>query len=195
MTDKPTVRDIIVVEGKYDRIAVLSAVNADVVEVSGFSVFNDRDKVKLLRCLAEKRPVVIMTDSDGAGFLIRGYLKGVLGSVKQAYIPDIHGRERRKREWSKERKLGVEGMSREVIIESLRRAGADFEDMEKTARIGETITKTDMYILGLSGTANSSERRRELLLRLDLPEHLTSNALLDTLNVLYTRDEFYALFK
>lgn len=188
------VLEVIVVEGRYDKNAVRQAVDAIVVETSGFGVFSDNEKIALLRKLAEKRGLIIMTDSDSAGFLIRGHLKGLLNaaSIKHAYIPDIPGREKRKRTASKEGKLGVEGMSRETIIGALKRAGATFaEERAKPDSIGETITKTDLFELGLTGTPGSAERRRHVLKKLELPERLSSNGLLDVLSALYTKKELY----
>jgi ribonuclease M5 len=187
------VREVIVVEGRYDKNTVSQAVDATVLETSGFGIFSDKDKTALLKRLAEKRGLIILTDSDGAGFMIRGYLKGLFNSkdVKHAYIPDIKGREKRKRIPSKEGKLGVEGMNRDVIVNALSRAGATFEDEGESISVPEPITKSDMYALGLSGTDGSAERRAQLLKLLELPERLSPNGLLDVLNTLFTRDEFF----
>ena len=187
---KPKLKEVVVVEGRYDKNTLSQAVDATVVDVGGFGVFNDREKLALLRRLAETRGVVIFTDPDGAGFVIRSHLKGALGSgrVLHAYAPDIYGRERRKRRGSREGKLGVEGMPPEVIVESLRRAGATFEGAEALGR-GEAITKADLLDAGLVGDGSRS-RRAALVKELDLPEHLSSNALLEVLNLLWTREEF-----
>ena len=191
------VREVIVVEGRYDKNAVSQAVDAVVVETAGFGIFSDGEKLDLLRKLSEKRGLVILTDSDSAGFLIRNHIKGALDikGVKHAYIPDVYGREKRKRFPSKEGKLGVEGMKKEIIIEALRRAGATFEggSEERSSQKGE-ITKYDLYELGLSGGAKSAEKRRALLRRLELPRRLSANALLGVLNALYTKEEFMSLF-
>ena len=191
------VKEVIVVEGRYDKNTVSQVVDAVIIETSGYGIFSDSEKIDLLKKLAEKRGLVILTDSDSAGFLIRGHLKGLLGvdNIKHAYIPDVPGREKRKREPSKEGKLGVEGMNRETIITALRRAGATFEEANETIRTGPPITKSDMYTLGLSGTPGSAERRSELLKRLELPEHLSPNGLLDVLNALFMRDEFLDLIR
>ena len=188
------IREAIVVEGRYDKNTVSQVVDATVVTLGGFAVFNDKEKLAFLRRLAEKRGLVILTDSDGAGFLLRNYLKGALPKdrVKQAYIPDVKGKERRKRKGGKEGKLGVEGMSPAVLLEALRRCGATFEDAAPPER-GEAITKADLYALGLSGGEGSAERRRRLLKRLDLPEHLTANAMLEALNLLFGREELERL--
>lgn len=185
-----SVKEVIVVEGRYDRNTLSQVFDAVIVETSGFGVFNDREKLALLRRLAEARGLVVLTDSDGAGFVIRKFLKGAIDPalVKQAYIPDIAGRERRKRAPSKEGKLGVEGMKPEVLIEALRRAGATLGG-EEPARRAEGITKATLYELGLSGGPGSAEKRRALLKELDLPEKLSANALLDVLNALYTEAE------
>lgn len=185
-----SVKEVIVVEGRYDRNTLSQVFDAVIVETSGFGVFNDREKLALLRRLAEARGLVVLTDSDGAGFVIRNFLKGAIDPalVKQAYIPDIAGRERRKRAPSKEGKLGVEGMSPEVLIEALRRAGATLGGEEPARRAGG-ITKATLYELGLSGGPGSAEKRRALLKELDLPEKLSANALLDVLNALYTEAE------
>lgn len=185
-----SVKEVIVVEGRYDRNTLSQVFDAVIVETSGFGVFNDREKLALLRRLAEARGLVVLTDSDGAGFVIRNFLKGAIDPalVKQAYIPDIAGRERRKRAPSKEGKLGVEGMKPEVLIEALRRAGATLGGEEPSRRAGG-ITKAALYELGLSGGPGSAEKRRALLKELDLPEKLSANALLDVLNALYTEAE------
>ena len=185
-----SVKEVIVVEGRYDRNTLSQVFDAVIVETSGFGVFNDREKLALLRRLAEARGLVVLTDSDGAGFVIRNFLKGAIDPalVKQAYIPDIAGRERRKRAPSKEGKLGVEGMKPEVLIEALRRAGATLDGEEPARRAGG-ITKATLYELGLSGGPGSTEKRRALLKELDLPEKLSANALLDVLNALYTEAE------
>lgn len=188
------VKEVIVVEGRYDKNTVSQVVDATVVALGGFSVFNDREKLSFLRRLAMERGLIVLTDSDGAGFVIRNYLKGALPKdrVKQAYIPDIHGKERRKRTPGKEGKLGVEGMRPEVILEALRRCGATFEDGEAQPPRSAPLTKADLFALGLTGTPDSASRRQALLRKLDLPEHLTSNGLLEALNLLYSREELEA---
>lgn len=185
------IKEVIVVEGRYDKNTLSQAVDATILTLGGFSVFNDREKLAFLRRLAEKQGLIVLTDSDGAGFVIRNYLKGALPreQVKQAYIPDIYGKERRKRHGGKEGKLGVEGMKPEVLLEALRRAGATFLDGAEDIRPPEApITKGDLFELGLSGGPDSAAKRRALLKRLDLPEHLTANGLLEALNLLYDRE-------
>ncbi len=188
------IKEVIVVEGRYDKNTLRQVVDAVILETNGFGIFKDRQKRKLLRTLAETRGLIILTDPDGAGFVIRNYLKGCVDPslVRQAYVPDIQGKERRKSAPSKEGKLGVEGMRPEVLLEALRRAGATFEDGERPA--SGTITKADLYACGLSGRPDSAERRRELLQSLDLPERLTADGLLDVLNAMMTREAFYERF-
>ena len=188
------VKEVIVVEGRYDKNTISQVVDATVVTLGGYAVFNDREKLAFLRRLAEKQGLIILTDSDGAGFLLRNYLKGALPKdrVKQAYIPDVRGKERRKRKAGKEGKLGVEGMSPAVLMEALCRCGATFENGAPETR-RPSLTKADLFTLGLSGGEGSAERRRRLLRRLDLPEHLTANGLLEALNLLFDREELEAL--
>lgn len=188
------VREVIVVEGRYDKNAVSQAVDATVIETAGFGVFSDGEKIALLRRLAEKRGLIILTDSDGAGFLIRNHLKGRLGglNVKHAYIPDTPGREKRKRTASKEGKLGVEGMPRDVIVEALLRAGATVDENGAKTDSSDPITKADLYAAGLTGAPGSAGKRAALLRRLGLPERLATNAMLDVLNALYTKADFLA---
>ncbi len=183
------VKEVIVVEGRYDKNTLSQVFDAVIVETSGFGVFNDREKLALLRRLAEARGLVILTDSDGAGFVIRNFLKGAIDPalVKMAYVPEIEGKERRKDKRSKEGKLGVEGMSRDTLVEALRRAGATMDGESTTHRSGG-ITKATLYELGLSGRPDSAGRRREFLKKLGLPEKLGANALLDVLNALYDAD-------
>jgi ribonuclease M5 len=193
------VREIIVVEGRYDKSAVCSAVDATVVETRGFGVFNDAETVAYLRRLARPRGVIIMTDGDGAGFLIRGKLRGMLGGldIKDAYIPDIAGRERRKRAGSKEGKLGVEAMRPEAIITALERAGATFDDAPPapaTLKNRERITTLDLYNTGLSGHENSAAKRKALQETLALPARLSAKALASALNAIITREELYRLW-
>ena len=185
------IREAIVVEGRYDKNTLSQVVDTLIVETGGFGVFRNEEKVALLRRLAEKRGLIVLTDSDGAGFVIRNFLKGSLppGQVKHAYIPDRYGKERRKRHPGKEGKLGVEGMRPEVLEEALRRAGATFLDGERETAAAAPITKADLFACGLSGGPGSAEKRQKLLRRLDLPEHLSANAMLEVLNLLCTREE------
>lgn len=188
------IKEAIVVEGRYDKNTLSQIVDANIIETAGFGIFSDKEKTALLRRLAEKCGIIILTDSDGAGFLIRNRIKGTIseGCVKHAYIPDIKGKERRKQHASKEGKLGVEGMPPEIIIEALKRCGATFEGETSTHSHG-TITKGDLFELGLSGKYDSADRRKELAQKLSLPEKMSANSLLDVLNALYTKDEFLEL--
>ncbi len=191
------VEEVILVEGRYDKNTLLQTLDAVVLESAGFGIFHDRQKQRLLRTLAEKHGLIVLTDSDGAGFLIRGFVKGCVPPelVKHAYIPDIPGKERRKSKPSREGKLGVEGMRPEVLLEVLRRAGARFSDEEEPARASRRILKSDLYAAGLSGGRDSREKRAQLLRRLDLPERLTADGLLDVLNALMSREEFFDLLR
>jgi ribonuclease M5 len=188
-------RQVVVVEGRYDKDTLSQVVDAVILETSGFGVFNDRQKQSLLRRLAEKRGLIVLTDSDGAGFVIRNFIRSCVPeeNVKHAYIPDRYGKERRKKKASKEGKLGVEGMRPEILLDALIRAGAAFEDEEAIGNTEAQITKTDLFIKGLSGGEGSREKRLALIRMLDLPEHLSANALLDVLNALMSREEFIAL--
>ena len=190
---KPKIKEVIVVEGRYDKNALCQVVDATIVETGGFGVFRDREKLAFFRRLAQKRGLILLTDSDGAGFVIRNYLKGAIPpeQIKQAYIPDIAGKERRKRKGGKEGKLGVEGMTPEILLDALRRAGAAFEGQEQAAQTAH-ITKADLLDKGLIGS-HSAEKRAALLQKLNLPAHLTPNAMLEAINLLLTREEFDAL--
>ena len=190
---KPKIREVIVVEGRYDKNTLLQVVDAAVITTGGFGVFNDREKLAFLRRLAEQRGLILLTDSDGAGFVIRNHLKGAIPAeqLKQAYIPDIAGKERRKQKPGREGKLGVEGMRPEVLLEALRRAGATVEG-ENNAPQDAAITKAELLEKGLIGPG-SAAKRQALLQRLSLPEHLTPNAMLEALNLLLTRQEWEML--
>lgn len=190
---KPRIREVIIVEGRYDKNTLCQVVDAVILTTDGFGVFRDKEKLAYFRRLAEKRGVILLTDPDGAGFVIRNYLKGALPptQVKQAYVPDVMGKERRKRKDGKEGKLGVEGMSPNVLLEALRRCGATFEG-EENARQSAGLTRADLMDKGLIGPG-SAQRRAEILQTLQLPEHLTTAGLLDALNLLLSREEFDAL--
>ena len=185
-----SVREVIVVEGRYDKNSLSQVVDAVIIETSGFGIFNNSQKQKLLRKMAESRGLVVLTDSDGAGFVIRNFIKSCVDPalVKHAYIPDIYGKEKRKLSPSKEGKLGVEGMRPDILLEALRRAGATIDGEESKMRA--KISKADMFAKGLSGKDGSKERRAALIRQLDLPEHMTADALLDFLNATMTREEF-----
>ena len=190
---KPRIREVIIVEGRYDKNALSQVVDAVILTTEGFGVFHDKEKLAYFRRLAEKRGVILLTDPDGAGFVIRNHLKGALPPerVRQAYVPDVMGKERRKKKGGKEGKLGVEGMSPTVLLEALRRCGATFEGEECAAQ-SAGISRADLMDKGLIGP-NSAAKRAALLQALQLPEHLTTTGLLDALNLLLTREEFDAL--
>ena len=189
------IKEAIVVEGRYDKNTLSQIVDAPILETSGFGIFKDKKQMDLLRKVAETRGLIVFTDSDGAGFVIRNHLKSAIPGkyLKHAYIPDVMGKERRKKTAGKEGKLGVEGMTREVILDSLRKAGATFagEESEPSA----TITKQDLMELGLSGGVNATQMRLALLKKLNLPEHMSANAMLQALNLLLTLDELKETLK
>ena len=189
------IREAIVVEGRYDKNTLSQIVDAPIFETAGFGIFNNKEQMVLLRRVAQGRGLIVFTDSDGAGFVIRNRIKSAIAPefLKHAYIPDIPGKERRKSAPGKEGKLGVEGMSPEIILEALRRAGATFE--ENGSRVTGGITKQDMAALGLSGGANSSTMRAKLIKALDFPVHMSANALLQALNLLYTLEELSEIVK
>ena len=185
-----SVKEVIVVEGRYDKNTLSQLVDATIVTTEGFQIFRDREKQAMLRSLAERRGIIVLTDSDGAGQVIRGFLSGIVDPkyVKNAYIPDVPGKEKRKSSPSKEGKLGVEGMRPETLLHALRAAGATMDD-GPAPRYGGTITKADLYRLGLSGGAGSAEKRRTLQKRLALPERMSANQLLRVLNIVTTKAE------
>ena len=191
---KPRIREVIIVEGRYDKNALSQVVDAVILTTEGFGVFHDKEKLSYFRRLAEQRGVILLTDPDGAGFVIRNHLKGALPPewVKQAYVPDVPGKERRKKKGGKEGKLGVEGMKPEILLDALRRAGATID--EKSTVKGKSITKADLYDLGLIGP-DSVEKRKALCKGLELPEHLSANALVEVLNLLMSREELEKLFQ
>lgn len=185
------ISEAIVVEGRYDKNTLSQIVDTTIFQTDGFRIMKDKQQLQLLRRVAQNRGLIVFTDSDGAGFVIRNYLKSAIpgGWLKHAYIPDISGKERRKAAPGKEGKLGVEGMRPEIILEALRKAGATFCDDTDPEVVAGGITKQDLMELGLSGGADSSAKRKRLLMYLDLPEHMSSNAMLQALNLLYTREK------
>lgn len=186
------IKEAIVVEGRYDTNTLSQIVDAPILQTNGFGIMNDKAQLALLRSVAKKRGLIVFTDSDGAGFVIRNFLKGAISGeyLKHAYIPDIAGKERRKATPGKEGKLGVEGMTPEVIVNCLLRAGATLEGENPPVHNNE-ISKLDMFNMGLSGNPDSKQKRLALMKILDLPEHMSSNALLQALNLLYTKEEIY----
>ncbi len=189
------IREAVVVEGRYDKAALSGVVDTLILETAGFGVFKDGERLAFLRRLAAKRGLIVLTDSDGAGFVIRNYLKGAIpkDQLKHAYIPDVFGKERRKRAPGKEGKLGVEGMSPDVLRNAILRAGATVLDGDAPDRPQGDLTPADLFALGLSGTPDAAAQRAELLGRLDLPQHMSAKALLSALNALYTPDELETL--
>ena len=187
------IRQAIVVEGKYDQNTLSQLVDTTIFQTHGFGVMHDKALLSLLRRAAQTTGLIIFTDSDGAGFVIRNYLKGALPKqgVLHAYIPDIPGKEKRKRAPGKEGLLGVEGMTPEILLKALRNAGAEFADGSTPPPAREPITKQDLFALGLSGGPESAKKRAALLKALRLPAHMSANALLQALNVLFSREEFF----
>ncbi len=188
------IQEAIVVEGRYDKAALANVADTVIVDTAGFGIFSDREKLALLRRLARARGLVVLTDSDGGGFLIRGFLKSAIDPafVKHAYVPDVPGKERRKKSPSKEGKLGVEGMGPDVLEAALRRAGVTILG-EADKETAPPMTKAELYELGLTGRPDSAQKRAAVKKALDLPEKLATNGLLDVLNVLVTREELAAL--
>lgn len=182
----------IVVEGRYDKNTLSQIVDAPIFETSGFHIMKDKATQELLRRVAMERGLIVFTDSDGGGFVIRNFLKQIIPAqyLFHAYIPDIYGKEKRKSAPGKEGKLGLEGMSREVILSALENCGANFHPNEK-----QPITKQHLFALGLSGQANSSILRKQLLKKLELPEHMSANAMLQALDVLYSPEELADILK
>ena len=182
-------RQAIVVEGRYDKNALSQLVDAPIFETSGFGVMKNRELLGFLRRVAQTRGLIVLTDPDGAGLVIRNFLKGALPKegVLHAYIPDIPGKERRKTHPGKEGKLGVEGMTPEILLTALKNAGAQAEQTDAPTK---KITKTDLFLAGLSGGAGSAEKRAALQKKLHLPANLGANAFLDALNLLMTREDF-----
>ena len=189
------IKEAIVVEGRYDKNTLSQIVDTTILETAGFGIFKDKQRMALLRRVAQKRGLIVFTDSDGAGFVIRNHIKSSIPAqyLKHAYIPDILGKEKRKAAPGKEGKLGVEGMTREVILQALKNAGATMEDGQ--SKPADAITKQDLMELGLSGGPDAASNRKKLLKVLNLPEHMSANAMLQALNLLYTREELEKIVK
>ena len=183
------IKEAILVEGRYDKNTLSQIVDAPILETNGFGIFKDKEQMTLLRKVAQVRGLIVFTDADGAGFVIRNHIKSAIPTkyLKHAYTPDIFGKERRKAAPGKEGKLGVEGMNRDVILESLRRAGATFEGETAGKTAGE-ISKADLMELGLYGPG-SNEKRLSLIKSLGFPEKMSTNAFLQAVNLLYSREE------
>ena len=189
------IKEAIVVEGRYDKNTLSQIVEAPIFETHGFGIFKDKKQMDLLRRVAKQRGLIVFTDADGAGFVIRNHIKSAIDGkyLKHAYTPDILGKERRKKTPGKEGKLGVEGMRPEILIEALKKGGATIEGESASQSTG--ITKQDLMALGLSGGPDSSEKRLQILKKLQLPERMTANAMLQALNLLLTKEELKALLK
>lgn len=187
------VDSVIIVEGRYDKIKLSSLIDGIIIETEGFGIFKDKEKQKLIRRLAEKKGIVILTDSDSAGFVIRNFITSIVPKeyIKNVYIPDIYGKEKRKESASKEGKLGVEGVSAQVLKEAFDKAGIGVsQSLDENKR---EITLTDFFDDGLTGSADSKARRTALLKSLDLPERMSTKAMLDILNTFLTYDEYKKL--
>ncbi|MGN0498613.1 MAG: toprim domain-containing protein [Acutalibacteraceae bacterium] len=185
------IKEAVIVEGKYDKIKLSGLIDAPIIETNGFRIFKDREKAALLKTLAHSRGIIILTDSDSAGFVIRSHIKGIVGGgrILNAYVPEILGKEKRKSQPSKENLLGVEGLADEYILNALKSCGATFID-NPSGEVRQQITKTDLYNAGLSGRENSAQLRQKLLERLNLPKYITAKALPEILNCLITAEEF-----
>ncbi|MBE6782746.1 MAG: DUF4093 domain-containing protein [Ruminococcaceae bacterium] len=188
------IKEAVIVEGKYDKIKLASILDAPIVTTDGFRIFKDKEKQNFIRSLAEKRGILILTDSDSAGLMIRSFLGGSIKKeyIKHVYIPELFGKEKRKNEASKEGLLGVEGVSKEIILKSLERAGVFAQDSPEAE---DPITKIDLYDDGFFGKDNCTEKRKILLKKVSLPSNLSTNALVQMLNVFMTKDEYKLLVK
>ena len=187
------VEEVIIVEGRYDKNALSQIVDAVIIETSGFGIFSDKERLRLIRKMADLRGIIVLTDSDSAGFVIRNYIRGAVdpAKVKHAYIPDIQGKEKRKSAPSKEGKIGVEGMTPDILKNALIQAGATINN--SICKPANYLKKSDLYTLGLSGRPDSAAKRRMLKKLLALPERLSVNALLDIVNATMSREEFYKI--
>ena len=191
------IKEAVIVEGKYDKIKLSSLIDGLIIETGGFQIFSDREKIELLRRLADTRGLLILTDSDSAGFLIRNHIQSCIPKekIRHAYIPDLYGKEKRKLHPSKEGKLGVEGIDPEILLESIRRSGASAIEEAGSSEEKSKITKLDLYEDGFSGGADSSKKRQVLLRELGLPERLTAKALVPVLNSLVNYEEYQKVVK
>lgn len=207
MPDKIKLRETVIVEGRYDRIKLSEFIASPIIETGGFRVFKDKEKQELIRAVAKRRGILVMTDVDSAGFVIRNFLRGIVpeNEILHAYIPTVEGKERRKSERSKEGILGVEGIERESLLASIRKSGAHIIDRHcevqtrvssdmaiSTESPSHEITKLDFFDYGLTGCENAARHREEVLSSLGLPKYLSANAMLSAMNCLFTKDEFEA---
>ncbi len=183
------IKEAVIVEGRYDKIKLSGIIDAPIIETNGFRIFKDKEKQNLIRSVAEKRGILIITDSDSAGFVIRNFLKGIVPekSLKQCYIPQLKGKEKRKEKPSKEGFLGVEGIDDKEIIRAIKKSSATIIGEE--GKTSSDITKNDFYDLGLTGRSNSKEKREKVLKHLKLPTYLSTNAMITALNILVTKEE------
>lgn len=189
------IKEAIIVEGKYDKIKLSNFIDGLIITTDGFGVFKNKEKQALIRHLAQTRGLLVLTDSDGAGFVIRNFLKGTVPSdkIKNAYIPDIFGKEKRKDKPSKEGKLGVEGVSEKILCDAIAKSGAECELSDDYVKSEKEITKADLFEYGLTGTPNASVNREKLKQALNLPHNMTSNSILDVINCIMTKNEFISL--
>lgn len=189
-------KQAVVVEGKYDKIKLKNFIEAEIFTTDGFAIFKNRQKTEMLRKIAEQRGLIILTDSDSAGFVIRGHLTSVINPqyITNVFVPEIKGKEKRKTQGSAQGLLGVEGLSEQVITEALKRAGVNIDGSEPIKPL-DKITHTDLFEVGLSGGANSKQKRADLCQKLQLPTGMSTNQLLSALNSLYSKEELYKLFE
>ena len=193
MGEKLNLRETVIVEGKYDKNRLLQLIESPVIDTGGFRVFKDKEKQRLIRLIAERRGILVLTDVDSAGFVIRNFLRGIVpvNRIRHAYIPTVPGKERRKTKPSKEGILGVEGIDRDELIRAIRQSGAEIIG-ESAAKPPAGIMKADFYDYGLSGKQDSAVRREAVLADLGLPKYLTANAMIAAVNCLFTKKEFEA---
>lgn len=193
------IKETLIVEGKYDKNKLKQIFDAQVIQTNGFEIFKNDDNLNFIRELAKNTGIIVLTDSDGAGLVIRNYIKGAIneGRILHAYIPDIHGKEKRKTKPSKENTLGVEGIKDDIIIEAVLNAGATVlgENKEKKEKNGAEVTKMDLFLDGLSGGENSAKRRRKLKKILNLPQNLSQNAMLDAINTMHMYEKYKSALK
>lgn len=187
------IKEAVIVEGKYDKIKLSSIIDTVIITTEGFRIFKDPEKLQLIRYYAQKNGIIILTDSDSAGFKIRGFLKSAVnnGKIKNVYIPDIFGKEKRKENFSAEGKLGVEGIPVKIILEAFQKAGISSSDTDRN----HDITSVTFFELGLSGKPNSREKRLKLQKFLGLPQLMSSSSLMEVLNTMYSEDELKGLLK
>ncbi len=191
--EKMYIKEAIIVEGKYDKIKLKNIIASPIIQTNGFRIFKDKEKVNMIRKAAENKGLLIMTDSDSAGFVIRNFLKGIVPKekIKNCYIPEILGKEKRKSEFSKEGKLGVEGIDENILLDAIHRSGAVIIGENENDAIQQQIEKIDFYNLGLTGREDSAKKRTSILKALDLPTYITTNAMIETVNYIFSKKEFY----